>query len=55
MPTEQTPRPLAGLRVLDISTFLAGPHCATLLAEFGAEVIKVDFPAAATPYAGWAT
>lgn len=37
-------RPLAGLRVIDLATFLAGPHCATLMAEFGAEVIKVEMP-----------
>jgi crotonobetainyl-CoA:carnitine CoA-transferase CaiB-like acyl-CoA transferase len=35
---------LAGLTVLDLATFVAAPFCATLLAEFGAEVIKVEQP-----------
>ena len=39
-------RPLAGLRVLDLGTFLAAPFCGTLLAEFGAEVIKVELTGA---------
>ncbi|HEY8477718.1 MAG TPA: CoA transferase [Chloroflexota bacterium] len=36
--------PLAGLRVVDLATFLAAPFCATLLGEFGAEVVKVELP-----------
>ncbi|HEX2173706.1 MAG TPA: CoA transferase, partial [Dehalococcoidia bacterium] len=38
------PRPLDGYRVLDLASILAGPVGATLFAEFGAEVIKVEMP-----------
>lgn len=41
--------PMKGIRVLDASTFIAGPSCAALLAEFGADVIKVEHPVGGDP------
>ncbi len=41
--------PMQGVRVLDCATFIAGPTCATMLGEFGADVIKVELPGIGCP------
>ncbi|MFE3635351.1 CaiB/BaiF CoA-transferase family protein [Streptomyces cellostaticus] len=46
------PRSLGGLRVLDLATLFAGPMAATLLGDFGAEVIKVEHPGRPDPSRG---
>ncbi|NEY36454.1 CoA transferase [Streptomyces sp. PRKS01-65] len=46
------PAPLTGLRVLDLATLFAGPLAATMLGDFGAEVVKVEHPAKPDPSRG---
>ncbi|MGB7478714.1 MAG: CaiB/BaiF CoA-transferase family protein [Burkholderiaceae bacterium] len=45
--------PLAGIKVLELGTLIAGPFCSRLLAEFGAEVIKIEAPGSGDPIRQW--
>ena len=55
MGTESTPRtgPLANIRVIEMGTMIAGPFCGQLLADHGAEVIKLEQPAVGDPMREW--
>ncbi len=46
-------RPLKGLKVLEMGQLLAGPFCGSLLAGFGAEVIKIEKPKTGDPLRVW--
>jgi len=43
-PPQRAVKPMQGVRIIDVSSYLAGPFCATQLAEFGADVIKLELP-----------
>ena len=49
MRQEDSPLPLSGLRVVDLTRILAGPFCSMLLGDMGAEVIKVEPPGEGDP------
>ena len=52
-PSSNAPRPLAGVRVLDLSRVLAGPWSGQILADYGADVIKVERPGAGDDTRAW--
>ncbi|MCJ0891515.1 CaiB/BaiF CoA-transferase family protein [Rhodococcus sp. ARC_M5] len=51
--SEATPGPLSDLRVVEMGQLLAGPFCGQLLADFGAEVIKLEPPGKGDPMRQW--
>lgn len=46
-------KPLAGLRVVELGSLIAGPFCSRILGEFGAEVVKVEAPDGGDPLRKW--
>jgi formyl-CoA transferase len=53
MSTPQTPAPLEGVKVIELGGFIAGPYAASLFAQFGADVIKVEPPGEGDPLRRW--
>jgi formyl-CoA transferase len=51
--TNPSAGPLAGIKVIELGTLIAGPFCARMLAEFGAEVIKIESPGGGDQLRQW--
>ncbi|MHB8459969.1 MAG: CaiB/BaiF CoA transferase family protein [Candidatus Limnocylindrales bacterium] len=52
-PGTPDPGPLAGLRVLELGTLIAGPFAGRLFADFGADVLKIEQPPDGDPHRAW--
>ena len=53
MPGAISKGPLIGLKVIELGNLVAGPFCTRILAEFGAEVIKIELPKEGDPIRNW--
>jgi len=53
LPDPEVKSPLDGVKVLELGSLIAGPYASALLAQFGAEVIKVEAPQEGDPLRGW--
>jgi len=51
--SDQKRLPLEGVKVVELGTLIAGPFCARLMAEFGADVIKIEPPGIGDPLRKW--
>jgi formyl-CoA transferase len=50
---QEMTQPLQGIRVLELGQLIAGPFAGKMLAEFGAEVVKIEPPATGDPLRKW--
>ena len=53
MTTPPSGPPLAGIRILEISSYVTGPYAAALLCDLGATVTKLEEPTQGDPFRGW--
>ena len=53
MENSNAPGPLTGVKVLELGSLIAGPYAASIFAQFGAEVIKIERPGAGDPLRKW--
>ena len=50
---DTTPRLLEGIRVIEMASYISGPLAGSIIAELGAEVVKLEHPPTGDPFRGW--